>query len=124
MLDQMQGGVAQFRGFCQLLAPRLQIRHLAHQDMRGLIEIIRHLHREHPARRERSDQPLQVLQMLRHPLKYRIGEHDIGPARRNPMRNIGFDKRMPGQALACLPLIVRDVTIGIDDFSTIALNKL
>jgi hypothetical protein len=79
------------------------MRDLAHLHMDRFIEIVRHLHRKYAARRQRAQQPLQLLEMARHPLKDRVGEQNVGVFRRRPMRDVGFDKTVSWQPFARLP---------------------
>ena len=79
------------------------MRDFAHQHMGWLIEIVGHLHRKHAARRQRAEKPLQLLEMARHPLEYRIGKQNVGFFGRHPVRDIGLDEIVSRQPFAGLP---------------------
>ena len=50
---------------------------LAHEPVRGGVEVRGHLHRERPARREALDPHRDEAQVARHPLEGRIGDEDV-----------------------------------------------
>jgi hypothetical protein len=54
-----------------------QARDLAHHDMRGLVHVVGHLHRQHAALRQRLGEALELRKMIRHPLEDRIGEQHV-----------------------------------------------
>ena len=57
---------------------------------------------------------LQLAQMIRHPLEDRVDKQQVGVRRRNPMRDVGFDKCVSWQPGARLPQHVGGC-INLDD---------
>jgi hypothetical protein len=80
---------------------------LAHEGERGLVHIVRHLHRQHAARRQRLQHAPQHCLVIRQPLERGIGKQQIGALRRSPAGQIRLDEGAFGQPLARLPQHVR-----------------
>jgi hypothetical protein len=87
-------------GVLKLRRPRPVACDLAHQPMRGLIQIVGHLHRERAARTEFGNQRRQERLVIRDPLQHGVGEDHVGRRLRKPIANIRRLEGDVGETLA------------------------
>ena len=87
--------------------PRAVGADLFHQPQRRFLGVVRHLHRQHTARRQRREQARQHLGMIRQPLEHGVAEQKVGMLLRRPGLEVGFDEGAARQALAGLTQHVR-----------------
>jgi hypothetical protein len=71
--------------------------------VRGLLDIVRHLHRKRAARGQRRQEPRQHRRVVRQPLEHGIAIEHVGFGLRHPACHIGLEKIEAGQPLARLP---------------------
>ncbi len=71
--------VSRFRRMRKLLAERLKPGYFAHQKVRRLIEIVRHLHCKYAALRQLADEAFDLREVIRHPLEDGVCRWDESP---------------------------------------------
>ena len=87
-------------GAGELPGPGSVRRRRAHQDVHRLVEVVGHLHRQRPARRELRQEPRQERGMVGQPLQHRVGEDEVEGPGRLPGGDVGHLEAHVRQALA------------------------
>jgi len=80
-----------------------QPRHLAHQAVRGLVQVVRHLDGQHACRRQGREQAGNQLLVPADPLQRGIGVDQVArrlPGGRAPGGDVGLGEGDAGQTLA------------------------